>query len=85
MVSYFLKRRLLFLSLVTLLGGGCAPVPQPPITPPDGLKGSPTQRPSASPTLAEINRTLATAAMQSSGSLADYRIGPEDLLQITVF
>ncbi len=85
MVSYFLKRRLLFLSLITFLGGGCAPVPQSPITPPDGLKGSPTHRPSVSPSLAEINRAVASAAMQASASSSDYRIGAEDLLAITLF
>ena len=85
MVSYYFRRCLLLLSLVTLLGGGCAPVPHSPITPPDGLKGSPTHRPSASSSIAEINRAVASAAMQAPASPADYRLGAEDLLQITVF
>jgi len=85
MISYFLKRRLLFLSLITLLGGGCAPVMQNPITPSDGPSASPTGRRNPTPTLADINRTLASAAMKSRASLSDYRIGAEDLLQITLF
>ena len=85
MVSYFLKRRLLLLSLVTLLGGGCAPVMQSPITLPDDPSVSLTHRRNASPTLADINRTLAAAAMQAPASLSDYRIGAEDLLEITLF
>jgi len=85
MLSYFLKRRLLFLSLVTLLGGGCAPVMQSPITPSDGPSVSPTGRRSATPTLADINRTLASVAMQAPASSSDYRIGAEDLLEITLF
>lgn len=85
MGSYFLKRRLLFVSLVILLGGGCAPVSQNPITPSDGPSASPTGRRNATPTLADINRTLASVAMQGRASLSDYRIGAEDLLEITLF
>jgi polysaccharide export outer membrane protein len=36
------------------------------------------------PTLAEVNRALASAAVQTPSS-ADYHIGAEDLLQITLF
>jgi protein involved in polysaccharide export with SLBB domain len=35
--------------------------------------------------VAEINNTLASAALQTPASPADYRLGPEDLLQITLF
>lgn len=85
MVSYIFSSRLLFLSLITLLGGGCAPVSQSPITPPDSPSASPSHRRNATPTLADINRTLASVAMQGRVSLSDYRIGAEDLLEITLF
>jgi polysaccharide biosynthesis/export protein len=56
---------------------GCAPTIQPGAQP-DIAK---VARPSA----AEINKALATVAMNTSVQKADYQIGPEDLLQITVF
>jgi polysaccharide biosynthesis/export protein len=37
------------------------------------------------PSVSEINRTLATLAGSTSAVSADYRIGPEDLLQITLY
>jgi polysaccharide biosynthesis/export protein len=56
---------------------GCAPTIQPGAQP-DAAK---VARSSA----AEINKALATVAMNTSVQQADYQIGPEDLLQITVF
>jgi polysaccharide biosynthesis/export protein len=56
---------------------GCAPTIQPGAQP-DAAK---VARPSA----AEINKALATVAMNTSVQKADYQIGSEDLLQITVF
>ena len=47
-----------------------------------------TQTPAAKVTrssAADINKALATVAMNTSAQKADYQIGPEDLLQITVF
>src|SRR5215831_17690869 len=38
----------------------------------------------AQPSVSEINRTLATLA-GSTATSGDYRIGPEDLLQITLY
>lgn len=74
-------RSLLVLSLGALLGAGCASVPQSlpqsRIRPPEGA--------TLSPALAEINRTLATEGLQAPAASADYRLGPEDLLQITLF
>jgi polysaccharide export outer membrane protein len=51
--------------------------PQSRIMPPDGA--------TASSNLAEINRALASAATQTPAASADYRIGPQDMLQITLF
>jgi polysaccharide biosynthesis/export protein len=42
-------------------------------------------RATAPNTAAEINRSIAAAASQHTGATADYRIGPEDLLEITLF
>ena len=85
MATYYFRRSLLLLSLFTLLGGGCAPASRSTIKLPDGQSVSPNHRRSANPDLEEINRNLASAAMQSSSSLSDYHIGADDLLQITLF
>ena len=37
------------------------------------------------PNVAEINQTLATLAMTMGSSATDYQIGPEDLVQITMY
>ena len=55
----------------------CAPTIQP------GAQSAATKV--ARPSAAEINKALATVAMNTSVPKADYQIGPEDLLQITVF
>jgi polysaccharide export outer membrane protein len=39
----------------------------------------------SSPSAAKINETLAALALQTSLSSTDYQIGPEDLLQITLY
>jgi polysaccharide biosynthesis/export protein len=71
-------RSLLALTVWTLLGAGCATAPQSQVVPP--------QSASPSPVVAEINNALtAAAALQTPGSSPDYRLGPEDLLQITLF
>ena len=46
----------------------------------------PSSATDAAPTATDINRNIAAAAvLQSSASPTDYRIGPEDLLEITLF
>jgi polysaccharide export outer membrane protein len=45
--------------------------------------GQPNPAPSAA--ISEINQALSLAAAQSSGSTANYRIGPDDLVQVTVY
>jgi polysaccharide export outer membrane protein len=39
----------------------------------------------AEPNVAEINQTIATLAMSMGSSATDYQIGPEDLVQITMY
>jgi len=77
----FLVRSLLALSLAALVGAGCGGGArgrmQSQMTPPGGAT-SPS-------TVSEINNSLAAAALQAPASIADYRLSPEDLLQITLF
>jgi polysaccharide export outer membrane protein len=54
----------------------------PPSSPPTSF---PTGGPATSGTIANINRGLVGAAVERSGPSADYRIGPEDMLQITLY
>jgi polysaccharide export outer membrane protein len=42
-------------------------------------------QPSSSTTVNEINKALSLTAAQSTSSAADYRLGPDDLIQITVY
>jgi polysaccharide export outer membrane protein len=69
--------------LLTLISTGCAaPVNPPPIATPSN---APAATSSSSSFAADINRNIAAAAMLSSNASSDYRIGPEDLLEITLF
>src|SRR5690349_21130592 len=66
----------LFLFIV-LLAASCGQVPQPsPRLPSQNV-------PSSAST--EINNKLASMALQTSASPTEYHLGPEDLLQITLF
>ena len=72
---------LLVLSLGVLLGGvGCAAVQQSPQTLPMPPEPVP---PSAA--LTGLNNSLAAMALPAPAAAADYRLGPEDLLEITLF
>jgi len=62
------------------LATGCATMPQPPT--PTSL---PTRGPATSSAIVDINRGLVSAAAQPASPSADYRIGPEDMLQITLY
>jgi polysaccharide export outer membrane protein len=73
----FSLQSLLALAMGALLGAGCAPGPYNHVSPPES--------PATSPAVAEINSALASASLQTPASSADYRLGPEDLVQITLF
>jgi polysaccharide export outer membrane protein len=75
--SYSLIKVLLVLPLGTLLGAGCASPPQARIAPPEATV--------TSPVTTQINNALASSAWQGQPSSADYRLGAEDLLEITLF
>ncbi|MCS6927343.1 MAG: polysaccharide export protein [Candidatus Binatia bacterium] len=72
----------LFFLVLTVLGVGCTAGPQPQhaLLPP--ASPAPVAQP---PALSELNQTLAAVALQAAAPVGDYRIGPEDLLQITLF
>jgi polysaccharide biosynthesis/export protein len=75
--SGFWMGSLLALSVFALLGVGCTSVPETRIIPPENI--------ATSSAMAEINKTIASAALIDPSSSADYHIGPEDLLQIVIF
>jgi polysaccharide export outer membrane protein len=58
---------------------GCGATPPPTMVP-----GSQPAVPSST-AVNQINEALSLAAAQSTGSSADYRIGPDDLIQVTLY
>jgi polysaccharide biosynthesis/export protein len=69
---------LLALTLGAFLGAGCATVPP-------GQMSLPTSAPTSASAITEINNSLTAAALQNPAASPDYRLGPEDLLQITLY
>ncbi len=67
-------------AVMIALALGCGGVGQQP--PPAGTPPGPGDSTSAAN---EINKALALSAAQSSNSTMDYRIGPEDLIQVTIY
>jgi polysaccharide biosynthesis/export protein len=68
---------LLALTMGAFLGAGCATVPESQVVLPPSAP--------AAPGIAEINNALSSAALQTPSASPDYRLGPEDLVQITLF
>jgi polysaccharide biosynthesis/export protein len=64
---------------IILAGCSTAPVKPPPVA------NRPNEPAATSSLAADINRNIAAAAMLSSNASSDYRVGPEDLLEITLF
>jgi polysaccharide export outer membrane protein len=75
--SGFLVRKLLGLSMCALVGVGCAAAPPSRTVLPESA--------ASSPAVEHINSALASAALQTPAAPADYPLGPEDVLQITLF
>jgi polysaccharide export outer membrane protein len=73
------KNRWLSFLLAVTVTASCGGPTAPTLTNP--------QNPQPSPNTAvnDINQQLSLAASQSTGSTADYRIGPDDLVQITIY
>ena len=70
-------KSLVALACCALFGAGCVAAPQGRAVLPES--------PTPSPAVSEINSALASAAMESSVASDDYRLGAEDLLEITIF
>lgn len=81
-----IKTRLLSVILAPILASACGAVSHPPTT---MIANRPTESAGTSTpstSTADINRNIAAAAMlQTSASSTDYQIGPEDLLEVTLF
>ena len=66
--------------LASGVGAGCSLTP-PPLTVNPMIQPAP----SASANVDAINQSLSIAAAQSTSSSADYRLGPDDLVQVTIY
>lgn len=75
--SSSMRHKPLGLLFCFLFSAGCATVPQTRTALPES--------PAPSPTVSAINTALASAAPQTPAPSADYRLGAEDLLEITIF
>ena len=82
-MAVFLKTRLSAVLFSISLGGCVSGNTNPPQI--NNPPSSPTATSNDSNFTATINRNIAAAAMQSSNASSDYRIGPEDLIEITLF
>jgi polysaccharide biosynthesis/export protein len=78
-VRAFLMRFISLVILCWMIFTSCAPNAVEPTTPNTQSSKVTATGPS------EINKALATLALQTASTTADYRVGPEDLLEITLF
>jgi polysaccharide biosynthesis/export protein len=80
------KKGLIALLLATLLPVACGPAAQNPENIAK-LSNEAAAGPNSSSTITEINRNIAAAAMVGGTSAApsDYQVGPEDLLEVTLY
>jgi polysaccharide export outer membrane protein len=74
------KTRWLSLLLAVALAASCGGP-----TAPNLMMNPQNPQPSPTTVVNDINQQLSLAASQSTGSTADYRIGPDDLVQITIY
>src|SRR5687767_2889729 len=81
MIDIFRKESLLAV-FFTIISAACGAMTQNPQR--AELSSAPTTAGSSTFT-ADVNRNLAAAALLQSSASSDYQIGPEDLLEITLF
>jgi polysaccharide biosynthesis/export protein len=79
--SSFLLKNLLVLWACVLVVAGCGGG----VSPKQTMALISPQSSSTTANASEINSALAAAALQSSGTPADYQLAPEDLLEITLY
>jgi polysaccharide export outer membrane protein len=85
MAFVFRNKRLMALGIAILLFNSCGPVSQTPEM--AAKRVSETGTSSSTSSITEINRNIASASIIGGGSAlsSDYKIGPEDFLEITLF
>jgi polysaccharide biosynthesis/export protein len=77
-IGELISKRWFLFALATSVAVGCSAPPATVMTPG-------TVPPSSSSSVNEINQSLSMAASHSTNSTADYRIGPDDLIQVTIY
>jgi polysaccharide export outer membrane protein len=83
MLMILSRAQLLAVGLAVVVAAGCA-VPQNP-SPAGRASGKSPAANAASSKAEEINKAISAASQQSSHSSKDYRLGPDDLLQVTIY
>lgn len=81
--SRFVLRSLLGLSVCAVVAAGCVAVPSGRTVPIASATTPPTS--ADLDQITKINSALAAQALQNPTSTADYRLAPEDLLEITLY
>ena len=66
-----------------LLCAGCAVAPQPRTAAPQSNAGAGGNQ--SAPPVSEINKLISLGASQGTSSTLDYRMGPDDLVQVTIY
>jgi polysaccharide biosynthesis/export protein len=79
----FVLRSLLALALAAMLGAGCAARPPNQSLPQANI--APSSDTATSPMVTQVNSSLVAAALQAPSATANYRLGADDLLEITLF
>lgn len=77
MVGEQVKRWFLYVVVIGLMAGCAAPT--------STVMTAGTVPPASSSSVNEINQSISIAASHSTNSTADYRIGPDDLIQVTLY
>src|SRR5688572_8262376 len=76
-------RKSSFAVVFSIISAACGATPQNP--PRAELANGAAAKPTSSTHAADINRNIAAAAMSQASASLDYQVGPEDLLEITLF
>jgi polysaccharide export outer membrane protein len=77
------RRKISLVVFCSMISGACGTMPENASTAP--VSSVPAVNSNSSTFTADINRNIAAAAMSQTSASLDYQIGPEDLLEITLF